>query len=131
MSRRDARDCVLIIDDDPDLRTLIETIGQVCGVSVLQAGDCSEGLNILEREHRRIKMILLDYFMPGTEPAQCARSIIAKAGSSIPVVLLTAAVDPAARAAELKISYWISKPFEASTLTDLLSENVLPRKSSL
>jgi len=130
MSRRPARDCVLIIDDDPDLRTLIETIGQVCGVSVLQASDCNEGLDILQREHRRIKMILLDYFMPGTEPAECACAIIEKAGS-IPVVLLTAAVDPAARAAELKISYWISKPFEASTLTDLLSGNVLPRKSSL
>jgi hypothetical protein len=56
------------------------------------------------------------------------RAIIAKAGSSIPIVLLTPAVDPAARTAELKISHWISKPFEASTLTDLLAENVLPRK---
>jgi CheY-like chemotaxis protein len=131
MSGRRSRDSVLIIDDDPDLRTLIETIGQVCGVSVLQASDCSEGLHILEREHRRIRMVLLDYFMPGMEPGECACAIIAKAGSSIPVVLLTAAVDPAARAAELNINYWISKPFEASTLTDLLVENVLPRKSSL
>jgi CheY-like chemotaxis protein len=131
MSSGPARDCVLIIDDDPDLRTLIETIGQVCGVSVLQASDCNEGLSILEREYGRIKMILLDYFMPGMEPAKCAYAILTKAGSSIPVVLLTAAVDPAARAAELKISYWISKPFEASTLTNLLAENVLPRKSSL
>jgi len=131
MSGRRLRDCVLIIDDDPDLRTLIETIGQVCGVLVLQASDCIEGLHMLEREHRRIKMVLLDYFMPGMEPAECARAIVAKAGTSIPVVLLTAAVDPADRAAELKINYWISKPFEASTLTDLLAENVLPRKSSL
>ena len=131
MSGRRLRDCVLIIDDDPDLRTLIETIGQVCGVLVLQASDCIEGLHILEREHRRIKMVLLDYFMPGMKPGECASAIIAKAGTSIPVVLLTAAVDPAARAAELKINYWISKPFEASTLTDLLAENVLPRKSSL
>ena len=46
------------------------------------------------------------------------------------MVLLTAAVDPSARAAELKISRWVSKPFDASTLINLLTESSALSKKS-
>jgi CheY-like chemotaxis protein len=76
----------------------------------------------LDEEHQRIKLILLDYFMPGMAPAQCADAIVAEAASKIPVVLLTAAFDPAARAAELKLHRWVSKPFEVSEVIDLVTQ---------
>ncbi len=129
MSSRNSRNSVLVIDDDPYLRELIEAIGQTCGVTILQASDCVTGLQVLENEYRKIKMVLLDYYLPGMEPGQCASAIMAKAGRSIPVILVTAAVDPAARAAELKINRWISKPFDVSNLTSILTENTLMRKS--
>ena len=122
MSTKTYRDSVLVIDDDEDCRTLIGSIAQSSGLRVLEASDCRGGLSVLEREHDRIKMVILDYFMPGMEPKKCAAAIIAKAGPLIPVVLLTAAVDARARAAELKISRWISKPFEPSALTSLLTQ---------
>jgi CheY-like chemotaxis protein len=122
MNSRISRDSVLIIDDDPYLRELIDMIGHSCSVPVLQAADCHSGLKVLESDGRRIKLILLDYFMPGMQPVQCADEIITRAGPKIPVVLITAAVDPSARAAELKIKRWISKPFETSTMSHLLSE---------
>jgi len=120
MSGKACRDTVLVIDDDADFRALIETIAELSMVPMLQAPDCRKGLKILEREHGRIKMVFLDYFMPGMEPVKCAAAIIAKTGPSVPVVLVTAAVNPGARAAELKISRWISKPVEASVLKSLL-----------
>lgn len=120
MSQLPSRDAVLIIDDDADLRSLVDTLGQICGVSVLEAADCCAGLKILETEHERIKLILLDYFMPGMEPAKCAGAICARAGDCIPIVLLTAAVDPSKRAAELNIGHWLAKPFELSSLKVLL-----------
>ena len=129
MTSRIGRDTVLVIDDDPYLRELIHTIGLTCGVPVLQAGDCTEGLKVLDRETRRIKMVLLDYYLPGMQPTQCASAILEKAGRSISVVLLTAAANPAGRAAELKIPRWLSKPFEMSALRDLLTEDTLLRKS--
>jgi len=127
MSTKVSRDSVLIIDDDPYLRELVEAIGRTCNVPVLQASDCCVGLDILENDGSRIKMILLDYFMPGMQPIQCAGAIMEKAGT-IPVILITAAVDPSVRAAELKINRWISKPFDVSVLTHLMSEKVLARK---
>jgi CheY-like chemotaxis protein len=130
MSTTVTRDTVLVIDDDPYLRELVEIVGVTCGVPVLQAPDCEAGLKVLESENGRIKMILLDYFMPGMQPVDCACAITGKAGR-IPVVLVTAAVDPSERAAELNIDRWLAKPFDVLTLTDLLTETVLtgePRK---
>jgi CheY-like chemotaxis protein len=122
MSGEGTRDSVLVIDDDPDLRSLVEAVGQIYDIPVLQAPDCCEGLRILEEEYARIKMIFLDYFMPRMDPSNCVDSIIARAGSEIPIVLLTAAVDPAARAAELKIKRWLSKPFDVEALSNVLTQ---------
>jgi CheY-like chemotaxis protein len=122
MTERTGRDSVLLIDDDPDFRSLVETIAQMWNVTVLHAEDCKNGMEILEREQDRIKMIFLDYFMPGMPPAGCAASLIAESGKEIPIVLVTAAADPAARAAELNLSRWLSKPFEVSDLEVLLRE---------
>jgi CheY-like chemotaxis protein len=116
------RNTVLVIDDDPDCRDLIEALAQIRSVPVLQAHDCGEGLRVLEREHRRIKIILLDYFMPGMEPTKCVASIVARAGTAIPVVLITAAVNATARAAELNVSRCLSKPFDIAALETLLTE---------
>ena len=114
-----ARDTVLIIDDDPGCRELIAVLGQLWGIPVLEAADCAAGLRVLQREEQRIRLILLDYFLPGMRPVECAAALIAMAGPSIPVVLVTAAVDPAVRAAELKLTHWVSKPFDMSVLEDL------------
>ena len=115
-----AQDSVLIIDDDPSCRELIGMIGQLWGVPVLEAADCAAGLRVLEHERHRIRMILLDYFMPGMRPVECTAALTALAGPSIPIVLVTAAVDPAERAAELKLSQWVSKPFNMSVLETLM-----------
>jgi CheY-like chemotaxis protein len=122
MKEKVPRNAVLVIDDDADFRGLVETFAQLWNVPVLQAGDCNSGLRILDREHPRIKMILLDYFIPGMEPVKCAKAVLTKAGPSISVVLVTAAVDAGARAEELKINRWMTKPFDSSVLHSLLTD---------
>src|ERR1041385_1809892 len=93
------RKALLVIDDDPEFRALVAAIADFCDVPVLQAADCCRGMEVLDQERDRIKIVLLDYLMPGMEPLECASAIVAKAGPSIQVVLVTAAADPAARAA--------------------------------
>ena len=122
MNAQPSRNTVLVIDDDPLCREMIAMMAQIRSVPALEASDCREGLEVLEREHRRIKIILLDYLMPGMKPEQCIASIIARAGPEIPVVLITAAVDPTARAAELKVGRWLSKPFDVEALESLLTK---------
>ena len=117
-----AREAVLIIDDDSSCRELIAIMGQLWGIPVLEAADCAAGLRVLQREKERIRLILLDYLMPGMQPVDCTGALKALAGPAIPIVLITASVDPAVRAAELKLSHWISKPFEISVLEALFKK---------
>ena len=116
------REAVLIIDDDPSCRELVGILGQIWGIPVFEAADCAAGLRILQRDKERIRLILLDYCMPGMHPVDCSAALKATAGPSIPIVLITAAVDPAVRAAELKLSHWVSKPFDMSVLEALFKE---------
>jgi CheY-like chemotaxis protein len=125
MSDQARRDSVLVIDDNADFRELIAMIGELCGVPVLQASDCSSALRVLNRELPRIKLIFLDYYMPGMEPITCAHAITEKAGPSVPVVLLTAAMNPSTRAQELHLDRWIAKPVDPSTLKEIMSQPAL------
>jgi CheY-like chemotaxis protein len=116
---------VLVVDDDPNFREMMVLAGQLWGITVLEAGNCGQALQVLDREKDRIRLIFLDYYLPGMEPQQCAAALIAKAGPSIPIILATAAVDPAVRAAELKLSQWLSKPFDITALEVLFKKVVL------
>jgi DNA-binding response OmpR family regulator len=113
------RDAVLVIDDDPDFRDLVDTVLGFQGISVFSAADCREGLALLVRERQRIALILLDYWMPGMSPVHCAACLRAHAGEDIQIVLVTAAANTADRATELGIARWLSKPFGMEQLGHL------------
>jgi CheY-like chemotaxis protein len=123
MSEKVNRDSVLVIDDNADFRELIAMIGQLYGIPVLQAEDCRCALKVLARDQDRIKLVLLDYFMPGMEPAPCVRAIKEKAGQAVQVVLVTAAADPRIRAAELHLNRWIAKPVAPAVLMELMMQD--------
>jgi two-component system chemotaxis response regulator CheY len=127
MSER-VRDTVLVVDDSEDFRELIVMIGKLYGVPVLEAADCRQALDVLSHEGARIKLIMLDYFMPGMKPAMCAQALREKTRQSVNIVLVTAVADPAVRAAELQISRWIAKPVEPSTLRELMTQDSWFRK---
>jgi CheY-like chemotaxis protein len=120
----------LVVDDDPDCRAMIALMGTIWGTPVLEAGNCAEALAVLEHERERVRLILLDYFMPGMQPAECAAALSAKAGPSIPIVLITAAVDPALRAAELNLTQWVSKPFDIFAIQSLFRKVIENRSAA-
>jgi DNA-binding NtrC family response regulator len=75
----------------------------------------------LQANRDRIRLVLLDYFMPGMDPAACTRELCRLAGPTL-VVLCTAAANPAVRAAEVGLSRWLAKPFEIEALERLVRE---------
>ena len=74
-----------------------------------------EGIAALRANRDRICFVLLDYFMPGMEPACCARELCSLTDSTT-IVLCTAAVDPPERAAEVGLTRWLAKPFALDAL---------------
>jgi signal transduction histidine kinase/CheY-like chemotaxis protein len=63
MSRARGGETVLVVDDEPSVRTLVcEVLGEL-GYAALEAADAREGLDILEAE-RRIDLLITDVGLP-------------------------------------------------------------------
>ena len=104
---------VLVIDDDPDVRSFIVNSLEEQGYRVREASDGGEGLAALEREVP--DLVVLDFIMPGLSGADVARKIRAKRPDQ-PILFVsgyseTDAVKRAAPGAPL-----LAKPFRADAL---------------
>ena len=112
-------DAILVIDDDPDLRDLVRLILESMDVDVVEAATGVEGIAALRANRDRIRLVLLDYFMPGMDPTSCAKELCRLVDSTM-IVLCTAATDPSRRAAEVGLSRWLAKPFAVEALESLV-----------
>src|SRR5262249_11361712 len=113
---------VLIVDDDPDFRDMVRMVVEPMGAQVFEASTCCQALELLSRERKRIRLVLLDYFMPGMQPSECARKLSELATPEATILLCTAAVNPAGRAAEVGLSRWLGKPFSITQLEHVIEE---------
>ncbi len=111
---------VLVIDDEEDIRAVSRmSLERVGGWDVLVAESGERGLDLAADE--RPDLILLDAMMPGMDgPATIKRLKASPATSEIPVLFLTAKLQPADRQRylELGAEAVISKPFDPMKLPD-------------
>lgn len=101
---------VLVVEDDGDLVSLMELVLSDAGYRVRTA---PEGAAALARVAEEMPgLILLDMRMPGMNGWEFAREFRARHGRAAPIVVVTAAENARARAAEVDAEGWLSKPFE-------------------
>src|SRR5436309_3349023 len=102
MSEREtARGCILVVDDDVDIRTIIRLVLELHGYRVMDAGDGKEALLRL-RQGQLPCLILLDLMMPGMNGWQfrhAQENDLALA--QIPVVVLSGGARVAENASSL------------------------------
>jgi len=103
---------ILVVDDDPDIRTLAKRALSQDGHIVLEASTGREALALIDAEAP--DLLVLDLLMPeqgGLEVLEILRSRPATA--ALPVVLLTAMDDEASTRAgfELGATDYVTKPF--------------------
>jgi DNA-binding LytR/AlgR family response regulator len=65
--------------------------------------------------------------MPNMRPFHCAARIVEMVRPEARIVLVTAAVDAAARAAEVGLSEWLAKPFDLERLRSIILDVRRPR----
>jgi CheY-like chemotaxis protein len=101
---------VLVVEDDSDLVSLMELVLTDAGYRVRTA---PEGAAALLRVAEEMPgLIMLDMRMPGMNGWEFAREFRARYGRAAPIVVVTAAENARARAAEVEAEEWLSKPFE-------------------
>ncbi len=112
---------VLVVDDDPAIRDLVEIVLASGGYKVSTA---EHGEAALERlADTQPDLILLDMRMPVMDGWTFARAYRQQYDTRTPIIVLTAARDAAARAAEVAADGYLAKPFNVGELLALVSQH--------
>lgn len=101
---------VLVVDDEPRIRTMLRRYLVEEGFKVSEAADGASMRTVLERD--AIHLVLLDLMMPGEDGLTLARYI--RQRSEIPIIMLTGKGDLIDRVVGLETGAddYITKPFE-------------------
>jgi CheY-like chemotaxis protein len=113
---------VLVVDDDPAIRTLCSVNLQAEGLHVLEATDGRRALARARRE--KPDLVLTDVKMPGLDGFQLAEALRRdKHTSQIPFIFLSGETTAAseARAYELGALAYVTKPFDPLALASLVA----------
>lgn len=116
---------VLVVDDDPDLLSLVAMVLEGEGYQVETARDGREGLDAIAR--RMPDLILLDMKMPIMNGWEFAREFKSKYNGRAPIVVITAYTDAKKRAEEIGADGWIGKPFDLDTLVGIVGKYIKPK----
>jgi len=118
---------ILVIDDDPNVRTICKESLNYLGFEVLEASNAEETFLLLKR--KTPDLILLDIMLPEVDGFEIAEKLKANVHTSrIPIVFLTAKDQPRDRIKALKLGIedYIIKPFDSLEL-GIRIEGILQR----
>lgn len=120
--------CVLLAEDDPDLRVTTRMVLEIQGFDVIVAADGLEAEEILRSAD--VDVALLDIRMPGRDGLSLTRMITTE--SDLPVVLLTARDLDSDQIVGLEAGAddYITKPFNSEVLAARLRAVVRRRTST-
>jgi DNA-binding response OmpR family regulator len=115
----DTQRTIMVVDDNPDIITIVKTILEGKGYQVLSASGGQELLNLLT--DRKPDLIILDIMMPEMDGLEVLGRLKAVAETaSVPVILLTAKVqyEDVLGGYKLGADYYITKPFTSTQLVN-------------
>jgi adenylate cyclase len=123
---------ILVVDDDADIRTLIQAVLETAGHDVTLASEGQEAVNKLRR--RPYDLVVLDIMMPnmsGYEVLEQIRAMPSRAAT--PVVVVTAKHDPSGVMREVKggaVDH-LAKPFLPDELEEVVARALTGNQESL
>jgi len=110
----DTQSLILVVDDDADIRELLQEHLSRVGYRVLTAFDGESMYSLLSRT--RVDLIVLDIMLPGDDGFTLCRQI--REESRVPIIMLTASSDETDRVVGLELGAddYLAKPFSAREL---------------
>lgn len=105
---------ILIIEDEQDVADLVAEVLAFEGYEArVAAADFAVDEALAFRPHA----VLLDLMMPVVDGFEVARRLRSREETrAVPIVVMTAMHDAAARAAEVGTGHWLAKPFDIGEL---------------
>jgi DNA-binding NtrC family response regulator len=109
---------ILLVDDDPDIRSLTRTFLEHEGYSVFSSGDAGRAAQIF-RSVPQIDLLVTDLYMPGRSGMDLGLEL-KKVRSELQVLLISGGLVGGEQTAKMQQEGWsfLAKPFR---LTELLS----------
>src|ERR1051325_5615010 len=115
----DTQKTIMVVDDNPDIITIVKTILEGKGYGVLSASSGPELLNMLKTQ--KPDLIILDIMMPEMDGLEVLTRLKGMSDTtSIPIILLTAKVqyEDVLGGYKLGADYYITKPFTSTQLVN-------------
>jgi two-component system alkaline phosphatase synthesis response regulator PhoP len=115
---------ILVVDDDPEIVSMLSTRLSKRGYSVITAADGHRAIELAKREHPDV--VLLDVMMPGKSGWEVARALKQDpATQGIKIVMVTAIGESVnALTSPLYADAHLDKPFEFEKLEKIIADLV-------
>ncbi len=115
---------IMIVEDDDNIRELLEMYFSKAGFEIIQAADGKTALDLFESEKPHI--VILDLMLPVIDGITVAKEI--KKNANIPILMLTAKAEESDRIKGLEIGAddYVTKPFSPKEVV-LRVKNILKR----
>jgi DNA-binding NtrC family response regulator len=119
----DPKKRVLIVDDESNVRLMLETALASVGYEVIEATDGHAALDLLRGPDFHCDLVLLDLLMPRMDGMELLRRLRAS-GNVVPVVILTAhgSIPEAVEAMKLGAIDFLTKPTTPDALRGVVAE---------
>ena len=114
---------ILIVEDEPKMRRLLELSLVEEGYTTRSASDAETGLRILRQEH--VDLVLTDLRLPGMDGLEFLQAV-KRSDGAMPVVLMTAfgTVSTAVEAMKSGASDYVLKPFSLEEVKQILKKEL-------
>jgi len=118
---------ILSVDDSKIIRQIIKNAISIFGYEMLEAGNGKEALDILEKEHANVGLILLDWNMPVMDGITALKACKADARfAHIPVIMVTTESErqKVVEAVSAGAKNYVMKPFTQETIQSKIIETI-------
>ena len=120
--REEPQGKILVVEDDASIRSFIELVLYTEGYQVVTAPNGALALDVAGDGEP--DLILLDMRMPVMDGWTFARTYHSRPGPHAPIVVVTAARDARARAAEINADAYLGKPFDLDDLLQMVKRYI-------
>ena len=120
---------ILVVEDEPDVASLLTLLLKSQGYDVITAGDGQEALEVARSELP--DLILLDIMLPKLDGYKVARMLkFDEKFSYIPIIMLTAKIQEKDKKVGLEMgaNAYITKPFDTADLLDVIKQTLATKK---